>query len=292
MDLVRDLQYFVAVAEHRHFGEAAASLRVTQPSVSQGVRRLEKHLGLTLIQRTSNGAAVTPEGAELFSRARSIVDDSTRLLDEARHLHGRVQGLRWGVIPQLDDEYVARCVHALRNRMPSNAALHTLTAGTTQLLAELRRGAIHVAVIQHPAVLDGLEGGPVITLERNIVFPAGHAIGASKSPRAQLLQGLDLATVPREDNPAGHDLLIDNFRRRGIDPEIRSASTHRDVSVAAASGECFGLATLNAPVLSGTTHRRMLVEDIALRVRIVAAPGRDLDDFTYALDRELLRTVT
>ena len=291
MDLVRDLQYFVAVAEHRHFGDAAASLGVTQPSVSQGVRRLEKHLGLTLIERTPNGAAVTAEGAELFSRARLIVDDSARLLDEARHLRGQLQGVRWGVIPQLDDEYVARCVHALRQRMPPDAALHTLTAGTTQLLAELRRGAVDLAVVQHPTLLDGLEAGPVIMLERKVVVPAGHAIGASRSPRAQLLQGLHLATVPREDNPAGHDLLIDSLRRRGIDPQVRSASTHRDVSVAAASGDCFGLATSSAPVHSGTIHRRMLVEDIALRVRIVTAPGRDLTDFTYALDRELLRTL-
>lgn len=291
MDLVRDLQYFVAVAEHRHFGDAAASLGVTQPSVSQGVRRLEKHLGLTLIERTPNGAAVTPEGAELLPRARSIVDDSTRLLDEAHQLHGGVQDLRWGVIPQLDDEYVARCAHALRQRMPSDAALHTLTAGTSQLLADLRRGAIHLAVVQHPTLLDGLAAGPIIMLERNVVVPAGHAIGATKSPRAQLFQGLHLATVPREDNPAGHDLLIDSLRRRGIDPQVRSASTHREVSVAVASGDCFGLATSNAPVHSGTAHRRMLVEDTALRLRIVATPGRDLTDFIYALDRELLRTI-
>jgi DNA-binding transcriptional LysR family regulator len=290
MDLVRDLQYFVAVAEHRHFGQAAASLGVTQPSVSQGVRRLEKNFGLTLIERTPNGAAVTAEGASLFARARLIVDDSARLLEEARHLKGGVQDLRWGVIPALDDEYTARCTHALRRRMTADSSLHTITAGTQQLLAELRRGAIHLAVIQHPVLVDGLDAGPVITLERHVVTPKGHPVSKAKSPRAPQLQGLELAIAPREDGPASHDLLIDSLRRRGVDPTVRAASTHREVSLAVASGRCFGLATQHAPVLSGTVHRRMMVDDIALRVRIVAMPGRDLTEFVYALDRELLRT--
>ena len=289
MDLVRELQYFVAVAEHRHFGHAAAHLEVTQPSVSQGVRRLERHLGLTLIERTPDGATVTPEGASLFARARGIVDDSMRLFDEARHLRGDVRDLRWGVIPQLDDEFTARCATALRRTMEPDSSLSTVTAGTTQLIAELRRGAIHLAVVEHPTLLDGLDAGPVITLERNIVIPNGHPASVAKSPRAQHLYGLGLATVPRADNPAGHELLIDSLRRRGIDPEVHTAAGHREVSLAVASGTCFGLATAGAAVHSGTVHRHMLREDTALRLRIVAAPGRDLGELTHALDRELLR---
>ena len=61
------------------------------------------------------------------------------------------------------------------------------------------------------------------------------------------------------------------------------------MSAAVASGQCYGLATATATVHAGTSHRRMLVDDVALRVRIVTAPGRDLGDLTYALDRELLR---
>ncbi|NVN50600.1 LysR family transcriptional regulator [Mycolicibacterium hippocampi] len=291
VDLLRHLRYFVEVAENRHFGRAAASLGVTQPPVSQGLRRLEKHLGLKLIERTADGAMVTAEGAALLPRARLIVDDSTRLLDDAQHLFGVLQRLRWGVIPQLDDELVARCTYALRrSSTPADASLSTVTNGTSQLLSDVRRGALHLAVIQHPALVEGVIAGPVITLGRSVVVPAGHRTATARSPRAQMLDGLDFATPPREDNPAGHDLMIDSLRRRGLDPAIQAASTHREVGAAVASGRCFGLATSTAPVLSGTVHRRMLVDDAALRVRIVTAPGLSVDELLYALDRELLRT--
>lgn len=287
VDLIGHLRYFVAVAEHRHFGRAAASLGVTQPPVSQGLRRLEKHLGLQLIERTPEGAMLTTDGAALLPRARLIVDDTARLLDDARHLFGSTQGVRWGVIPQLGDELVARCVQGIRGVRSSEVT--TLTAGSAKLLSDLRRGALQMAVVQHPALVDGLDAGPVISLTRHVVVPAEHRAAQAAAPRAQMLHDLALATVPREDNPPGHDLLIDRLRRRGLDPKVRAAHTHRDVAAAVASGLCFGLATVGSPVHTGTAHRPMLVDDVTLRVRIVTSPGVDLADAVHAVDRQLLR---
>src|SRR4051794_40813546 len=72
MDL-RQLEYFAAVARHRHFRRAAESLYVTQSAVSQQVRRLEAELGLELLRRTSRGVQLTEEGAELLGRADAIL---------------------------------------------------------------------------------------------------------------------------------------------------------------------------------------------------------------------------
>lgn len=290
MDLVRHLQYFVAVAEHRHFGRAAATLGLTQPPVSQGLRRLESHLGLRLIERSRDGAMVTAEGAALLPRARLIVEDARRFRDDAAHLLGALHVLRWGAAPQLDDEVVARCVHGLRRAMkPAGAPVSTVTADTVALVSDVRRGVLQLAVVEHPTLVDGVVAGPVVTLNRSVVLPAGHRAATAKSPRAQMLGDLELATAPREANPAGYDLLLDSLRRRGLDPVTRPAATHRDVSAAVASGGCFGLATDAAPVHTGTIHRRMLVDEVAIRVRIVATPGPDLEHLVYALDRELLR---
>ncbi|WP_193044895.1 LysR family transcriptional regulator [Mycolicibacterium baixiangningiae] len=290
MDLVRHLQYFVAVAEHRHFGRAATTLGLTQPPVSQGLRRLETHLGLRLIERARDGAMVTAEGAALLPRARLIIEDSRRFLDDAADLLGALHVLRWGATPQLDDEVVARCVDGLRRAMtPAGAPVRTVTADTVQLVSDVRRGVLQLAVVEHPTLVDGVIAGPVVTLNRSVVLPAGHRAAKAKSPRAQMLSDLELATVPREANPAGYDLLLDSLRRRGLDVVIRPAATHRDVSAAVASGGCFGMATGGAPVHTGTVHRRMLVDEVAMRVRIVATAGLDLDHLVYAVDRELLR---
>lgn len=199
--------------------------------------------------------------------------------------------MRWGAIGQLDDEIVARCVHALRAAGPTApaASVSTRTAGTAELLAEVRRGQLQLAVVQHPVLVDGLVAGPVITVDRYIVLPAEHRAATAAAPRASMLADLALATAPRADNPPGHDVLLDALRRRGLDPATEPATTHREVSAAVAAGRCFGLATPTAPVHTGTVHRRMLGDDVTLRVRIVTAGGGDLDELVYAVDRELLR---
>jgi len=72
---LRQLEYFAAVARHRHFTRAAEELYVTQPALSQQVRRLERELGLELLRRTSAGVEVTPAGQELLARAEAILAD-------------------------------------------------------------------------------------------------------------------------------------------------------------------------------------------------------------------------
>ena len=291
MDLIVHLRYFVAVAEHRHFGRAADALGVTQPPVSQGVRRLEKHLGLRLFERTREGTVLTVEGSGLLPRARVIVDDAARFLGDAHRRRGSLQGLRWGCIPQLDDELFARCSFGVQKTLtpPPDHSVVPVVAGTTHLLSELRRGALHLAVVQFPADTDGLDAGPVITVPRVVVLPTAHPAATSPSPRPKMLDGLRLVSVPRAHNAPTFDLLVDGLRRRGLDPEMGVAATHREVAAAAAAGSCFGFATPTAPVHTGTVHKRILTNEAALRLRIVTVPGVDLSDTVYAIDRELLR---
>lgn len=67
----RLVRYFTIVAEHRHFGRAAATLRVAQPSLSQQIRRLEQQLGARLLDRTAQGTRLTEAGEVFLSRAKS-----------------------------------------------------------------------------------------------------------------------------------------------------------------------------------------------------------------------------
>ena len=79
---VRHLRYFVAVAEERHFGRAAARLHVTTPPLSQRIRELEEDLGVRLFERTSRRVELTPAGERLLVEARDVLpprwSDSTR----------------------------------------------------------------------------------------------------------------------------------------------------------------------------------------------------------------------
>jgi DNA-binding transcriptional LysR family regulator len=82
MDL-RSLRYFVAVAEERHFGRAAARLHMTQPPLSRAIKQLETDVGALLLHRSPAGVTLTPAGTALYDEARA-------LLEQAEHARARV----------------------------------------------------------------------------------------------------------------------------------------------------------------------------------------------------------
>jgi DNA-binding transcriptional LysR family regulator len=138
MDL-RQLEYFAAVARHRHFTRAAEELYVTQPALSQQIRRLEQELGLALLLRTSSGVELTEAGADLLARAEDILAD----VERARAAMDEHAGVLRGVV-----RVAAAAGEPLR--LPAElAAFHrghpgvriTLRQGSAREVVELLRAA-------------------------------------------------------------------------------------------------------------------------------------------------------
>lgn len=98
--LVRQLEYFVAVAHEQHFARAAEACHVSQPALSDGLRRLETELGVPLIRRRHSFEGLTPEGERVVVWARRILADYKALAAEVEILRGGLSGqLRIGVVP-------------------------------------------------------------------------------------------------------------------------------------------------------------------------------------------------
>jgi DNA-binding transcriptional LysR family regulator len=146
---LRQLQYFAAVARHRHFTRAAEALYVSQPALSQQIRRLEAELGLALLRRTSKGVELTPAGEDLLRHAETVLAE----LDAARAEMDRHAGVSRGVA-----RVAATAADA--PRLPETlAAFHTehpgiqvaLRQGSAAEVTELvARGAVDVAVLALP----------------------------------------------------------------------------------------------------------------------------------------------
>ena len=100
---LRQLEYFVAVAEELHFSRAAERLHVAQPSVSEQIKALERELGLPLFERTSRAVVLTPAGRDILPLAMELLKDANELKQQvqqsARRLTGRMR------IGFLADEY-------------------------------------------------------------------------------------------------------------------------------------------------------------------------------------------
>ncbi|WHU47091.1 LysR family transcriptional regulator [Gordonia sp. L191] len=265
MDLVRHLRVFVAVAEEGHFGRAADRLAMTQPPVSQGLRRLENTLGLELILRTRQGAELTEAGAELLPRARLLVDDAKRFTDVARLLRDSAGDVRWGLPQHLDASIGTGVAYALR----AHGRQHTVVDTSSALVQLVRSGALDVAIIEHPCVTEGLEVGPVTQLSRSVLVASDHPLTSARRPSLRMLRGLALSCPSRDDNPPAFDALIDRLRARGLDPEVLPFTTAAAQAAAVASGAAFALgsASTQSPFITAVT---VTENDLAIRLRVVS----------------------
>ncbi|WP_067714053.1 LysR family transcriptional regulator [Nocardia yamanashiensis] len=287
MDLIRHLRYFVSVADEGHFGRAAGALHMTQPPLSQGIQRLEKHLGVELLHRTRQGAVLTAAGVRLLPRARLLVDDAQQLLAEAQRLAQARGAVHWGAVSGLSDALVTAGVSALRTAIGPGATVSTTMGSTVDLVGEVRAGLCDLAVIEHPALVDGVEAGPVTKLPRWLVVPADHPSAAAERPTFPLLTGLAFAHSPRAANPPAFDTLVDLFRERGVDPRVTPIADDRSMFAAVASGAAFGLTTTPPATTPGVTWLRLAPQAIALRVRVVRRPGAEAH--AEALEARLYR---
>ena len=175
---VQQLAYLVAVAEYETFSEAATSLGVTTSALSQGLAELERRLGLPLFERQGRRQLLRDETHDVLAYAQRVVAD-TRDLGRwvASAKHGGVGRVRVGMID-------AAAVHHLHDQMTSFRAKHVevdlrlVVAPSGELLDQVRRGDLDLAVIVDPENVDGLEVTPVVTESLVVVPPTGHEVGA------------------------------------------------------------------------------------------------------------------
>lgn len=142
---LRQLEYFVAVARHRHFGRAAEALYVTQPALSQQVRRLEGELGLALLRRTSRGVELTPAGEDLLGRAETILAEVQGARGAMDEHAGVVRGSVRVAATTADSLRVPEALAAFHREHPG-VGLALRHASVSEVLALLRGGAVDLAV--------------------------------------------------------------------------------------------------------------------------------------------------
>ncbi len=147
---LRELQYLVALADHRHFGHAAAACYVSQPTLSTQLRKLEDELGVTLIERTTRQALLTEVGQNITRRARNILNEVDQIRTTARNHNDPGTGtLRLGIFPTLAPYLLPHVVPTLHQRFP-HLGLLLVEEKTEQVLARLREGTLDACLVALP----------------------------------------------------------------------------------------------------------------------------------------------
>ena len=147
---LRDLHYLVALADHRHFGRAAAASFVSQPTLSTQIRKLENELGVTLIERAPRKVMLTPAGHDIAERARRILAEVDQLKESARRTRDPEAGsVRLGIFPTLGPYLLPHVLPQIRERFP-RLELLLIEEKTEVVLRQLREGRLDVGVLALP----------------------------------------------------------------------------------------------------------------------------------------------
>ncbi|MFI7008244.1 LysR family transcriptional regulator [Streptomyces sp. NPDC050145] len=259
----RHLEIFVALAEEEHFGAAAQRVGITQPPLSQGLRRLEALLGVRLFDR-DRGVALTDEGALLLPHARRALAALARLREIGAREQADGRRLRLGFAPEVPAA-LAAAVAAAPGRGGERPRLAVSTAPTTTLLSELSAGRLDVAVVRHPAVLDGLAAGEVVLAPTWVLSPEEPRGGGSALR-------LPVAVRPREDAPAAHDLFVDTLASRGRAVETVVISDERAGLALVAAGQAVLVTADRTLAAAGVARRPADDPALPLRLRVVWDP--------------------
>jgi LysR family hydrogen peroxide-inducible transcriptional activator len=183
---LRQLQYLKLLAQHGSFSRAAEAAHVTQPTLSAGIRELERSLGAAVVDRARSGVILTPVGEEAARRGAAILAQAEDLVQAAqaaaRPLGGRV---RLGVIPTIAPFLLPRALPLLRERHPE-LKLFLREDLTARLIAGLKAGELDAALIALPYDTAGLEHALVGDDELAVVAPRGHRLSGGRrvSPEA------------------------------------------------------------------------------------------------------------
>lgn len=224
MDMARHLRFFAEVARVRHFGEAAEALGMTQPPLSQGIQRLERHWGLRLFDRSARRVDLTPAGAALLPMAHRVLAALDDVELAAARAGDAVQRLRLGLCTEGVETYLA-ALAGLRAD-PSVPPVEPVTTSSDALAHLMAQDLLAAAVVRYPAVLPGVSVLAVHRIPTVLVVPSGEWDWREEP----------LALTPRTGQPAAHDQVVDGLVRYGWRGELVEVPGRADALAAAAAG--------------------------------------------------------
>ncbi len=189
---LRDLQYLVALAEHKHFGKASEASFVSQPTMSTQIKKLEEMLDVQLVERGSRGVLLTAIGELVAARARLIMAEVDAIKDHARLSKQPEAGrLTLGVFPTLGPYWLPHVVPRILQRFP-NLELYLIEEKTELLIEQLHSGKIDAAVLAAPVVDDQLRSTPLFDESFVLAVPAQHPLAQRERVNSTDLQAYQL----------------------------------------------------------------------------------------------------
>ncbi len=226
---LRQLRYFIAVAEELHFGRAAARLFIAQPPLSQQIKKLEEEMGVLLFDRSNRRVRLTPEGRKFLCVARSTLESLDCGVEKVKRMaRGEIGRLQVGFVNTAAQSRFPNVVAEFRKHHPGITLdireMYSHVQRDAVAAGEMDAGLVHCCCVE----MRGLDWLTFLSEEYVLAVHEDHPIARQDISCDEDLHGEDLIMFPREYSPVSYDKTIARFHNRGIVPNIvQEAGTHQ-----------------------------------------------------------------
>jgi DNA-binding transcriptional LysR family regulator len=237
---LRQMRYFIAVAEELHLGRAAARLRISTPTLSQQIKAVERQVGAPLLVRHGRGVNLTQAGQVLLREARKTLRAAEEAVRETRRVAGVAgESLRLGLLTGVPPWLLERIA-----QLRPGCELEMVPGNTSELLRRLERGEVELALVRAPVTLPpGTRLAELAVEELGVIMSAGNPLAASADIDMAELAGRELVWFARDMSPGFHDSVIGQLRSGGGDVVVSEdpAGTRQWRSALVAQPDAIGL---------------------------------------------------
>lgn len=288
----RLLEQFVVLAEEQHFGRAARRLSMSQPPLSQAIQRLERGLGVLLLERTGRGVRLTAAGAAFAADAERLLEAQDAAVARARRISRGVEGtVQLGYVSGLGYWHLPRLLTVAAREVPG-LRLNVRQRGSAELAERVREGAVDLALVRLPVTdLAGLKVQEVAKERTVLAVPLGHPLAGAASVPLSRLGDEEFVTAAPQAMSQIRELVQDVCREAGFVP--RSHAQAEDLTSMlgyTAAGVCCCFVPERVAALGHPMVRFVPLESDADRlVTTVAALSRPAADAAVVTLLELMK---
>lgn len=256
----RLLRSFVLLADELHFGRAAARMDLTQPALSQQIKRLEAQVGFALFTRTRRSVELTEAGTAMLAPARAAVAATQATEDLARaHASGEQGELRLGLSPGV--HYLAQRWLACFARERPGVRVRARQDGTGALIRQIAAGELELALGSCAEPREGVTVEPLLDEPVVVAVAGSHPLAARAAVALGDLCGQRFALVDPADGPGYNRAVRGLCRRAGFEPSAGTAVRGPMAwETAVRAGGCVGLTTRSAAVSSARDVQLLALE--------------------------------
>lgn len=217
---LRQLRYFIAVAEEGSFTKAAARLNLSQPPLSQQIKSLEAELGVQLFRRMHDGALLTEAGQCMLREARKIVSQVNFATREVIQTGAGEKGkVRLGSVGAAFFSVLPLIVEHISERLPE-IELELIETGANEQIAGLERGEIDLGIVHLPLGAQNLSQSTIFSECYSLILPLGHPLSSDESVELATLDKERFILFPRDRAPALYDNILAVCHRAGLQPHV------------------------------------------------------------------------